>query len=43
MKEVKKRHDLLSKMGARGPWGRAEGEGRGRKRSREKCLARGNQ
>ena len=34
----RKRQDLLSKLGAWGPCERIEGEGRGRKRSREKCT-----
>ena len=33
----RKRQDLLSKLGAWGPWERVEGEGRGREGSREKC------
>ena len=35
----RKRQDLLSKQEAWGPWERVEGEGRGRKGSREKCRA----
>ena len=37
----RKRQDLLSKLGARAPWERGEGEGRVREGSREKCGATG--
>ena len=33
----RKRPDLLSKVGAWGPWEKVEGEGRGKEGSREKC------
>ena len=35
----RKRQDLLSELGAWGPWERVEGEERGREGSREKCGA----
>ena len=35
----RKRQDLLSKVGAWGPWEKVEGEGRGKEGSREKCRA----
>ena len=35
----RKRQDILSKLGAWGPWERVEGEGREREGSREKCIA----
>ena len=38
-KGSRKRQDLLSKLGACGPWERIEWEGRGREESREKCRA----
>ena len=38
--ESRKGQDLLSKLGACGPWEMAEGEGRGKEESREKCIAK---
>ena len=35
----RKRQDLVSKLGARGSWERAEGKGRGSEESREKWRA----
>ena len=35
----KKQQDILSKLGAWGPWERIEGEEREREASREKCIA----
>ena len=34
-----KRQDLLSKLGAWGPWVEVEGDGKDREKSREKCTA----
>ena len=39
----RKRQDLLSKLGARGPRERVEGEGKGREGSREKFELNKNQ
>ena len=36
---IRKRQDLLSKLGTWEHWKRVEGEGRGREVSREKCRA----
>ena len=35
----RRRHDLLSKLGAWGPWERVEGKVRGREGKRENCIS----